>query len=55
VKETTRQDLIGLSLKWSLFRQEPEAPFNNASSRVVRRESPAGAGGSQVAGFKHRA
>jgi hypothetical protein len=31
--------------------QEPEAPFNNATSRVLRREPPAGAGGLQVAGL----
>jgi hypothetical protein len=32
--------------------QEPEAPINNATSRGLRREPPAGAGGLQVAGFK---
>jgi len=37
--------------EWSPLQQEPEAPFNNATSRVQRREPPAGAGGLQVAGF----
>jgi hypothetical protein len=34
--------------------QEPEAPFNNATSRVLRRDPPAGAGGLQVAGLKYQ-
>ena len=40
-----------LRSKMTFRLQEPEAPFNNATSRVQRREPPAGAGGSQVAGF----
>ena len=32
--------------------QEPEDPINNATSRGLRREPPAGAGGLQVAGFR---
>ena len=38
--------------QWSPLRQEPEAPFNNATSRVLWREPPAEVGGLQVAGFK---
>src|SRR5574337_1175727 len=34
------------------LRQEPEDPFNNATSRGLRREPPAGAGGLQVADRK---
>jgi hypothetical protein len=41
----------GVQNEWSPLRQEPEAPFNNATSRVQRRNPPAGAGGLQVAGF----
>jgi len=29
-------------IKWSPLRQELEAPFNNATSRGLRREPPAG-------------
>ena len=41
----------GVQNEWSPLQQEPEAPFNNATSRVLRRDPPAGAGGLQVAGF----
>ncbi|HTF99540.1 MAG TPA: hypothetical protein VK654_03005 [Nitrospirota bacterium] len=44
--------LLKTFIKWSPLRQELEAPFNNATSRGLRREPPAGAGGLQVAGFK---
>jgi hypothetical protein len=42
---------IDNAAEWSPHWQEPEALFNNATSRVLRREPPAGAGGLQVAGF----
>ena len=38
-------------IKWSLHRQEPVAPFKNATSREFRISPPAGAGGFQFAGI----
>ena len=38
--------------QWSPLRQEPEAPYNNATSRELHRIPPlAGAGGFQVTGL----
>jgi hypothetical protein len=37
--------------KWSPHRQEPVAPFKNATSREFRIPPPAGAGGFQFAGI----
>jgi hypothetical protein len=38
-------------LEWSPHRQEPVAPFKNATSREFRIPPPAGAGGFQFAGI----
>jgi hypothetical protein len=39
--------------EWSPLRQEPEAPYSNATSREVQRiPLPAEAGGFQIAGLK---
>jgi hypothetical protein len=45
-----QKKIIGV-WQWNPLRQEPEAPSNNATSRGLRRITPAGAGGLQVAGF----
>jgi hypothetical protein len=37
--------------QWSPHRQEPVAPFKNATSREFRIPPPAGAGGFQFAGI----
>jgi hypothetical protein len=39
-------------LEWSPHRQEPVAPFKNATSREFRIPPPAGAGGFQFAGIE---
>ena len=39
--------------EWSPHRQEPVAPFKNATSREFRIPPPAGAGGFQFAGIDH--
>jgi hypothetical protein len=40
------------SCQWSPHRQEPVAPFKNATSREFRIPPPAGAGGFQFAGIR---
>jgi hypothetical protein len=40
------------STQWSPHRQEPVAPFKNATSREFRIPPPAGAGGFQFAGIE---
>ena len=51
----TRHRQAGLrrSPQWSPHRQEPVAPFKNATSREFRIPPPAGAGGFQFAGIDH--
>ena len=45
--------LKSFEVQWSPLRQEPEAPYNNATSRELRRiPPPAGDGGFQVTGLK---
>jgi hypothetical protein len=41
-----------MNTDWSPHRQEPVAPFKNATSREFRIPPPAGAGGFQFAGIE---